>query len=206
MTFQEWVSLFIREVRETGLLQWVAVGFGVAEVLLARANRIALYPAGIIATMVSAYLLFHAGLFAESALNLYYLVMSIYGWIYWGKRKDKPPVEVSWSSHKEWMVTSGISLGGGAVLYLILHHYTTSDVPFWDAIVASTAWAGMWLLARRKIENWILLNISNIIAVPLLFYKKMPLFAALTVFLFIVAVFGFFDWAKIYRKKHLVAE
>jgi nicotinamide mononucleotide transporter len=71
-----------------------------------------------------------------------------------------------------------------------------------DAWVSATAWAGMWLLAKRKIENWILLNISNAFAIPLLFYKQLPLYALLTAFLFIVAVLGYFDWMKILKQKN----
>jgi nicotinamide mononucleotide transporter len=59
----------------------------------------------------------------------------------------------------------------------------------------------MWLLARRKIENWLLLNLSNIFAVPLLFYKKLPLFGGLTIFLFIIGVWGFIDWVRIYNRE-----
>jgi nicotinamide mononucleotide transporter len=70
-----------------------------------------------------------------------------------------------------------------------------------DSFVAATAWAGMWLLAKRKLENWVLLNISNIVAIPLLFYKHLPLNALLTLFLFIVAVMGYFRWKKIMRKE-----
>ncbi len=65
--------------------------------------------------------------------------------------------------------------------------------------IRATAWAGMWLLAKRKIENWILLNISNLFAIPLLLYKQLPLFAGLTLFLFIVAVLGYYEWRKIIR-------
>jgi len=72
-------------------------------------------------------------------------------------------------------------------------------VPAWDAWVSATAWAGMWLLAKRKVENWILLNISNAFAVPLLLYKSLPLYAVLTVILFVVACFGYFDWRRIFR-------
>ena len=99
------------------------------------------------------------------------------------------------------MITLSISLGGWLVLYLLLKNFTPSNVPVWDALVSSTAWAGMWLLARRKIENWILLNISNLFAIPLLFYKQLPLFALLTLFLFIIAFFGYFDWRRIYRRQ-----
>jgi len=71
-----------------------------------------------------------------------------------------------------------------------------------DAWVSATAWAGMWLLAKRKIENWILLNVSNAFAIPLLLYKQLPLFAALTLFLFIVAIFGYYQWRKLVREEN----
>jgi nicotinamide mononucleotide transporter len=69
--------------------------------------------------------------------------------------------------------------------------------------VSSTAWAGMWQLSRRKIENWILLNVSNLFAIPLLFYKKLPMFGLLTLFLFIIAFFGFYQWLRIWKKDQL---
>jgi nicotinamide mononucleotide transporter len=193
---QHWIELFIKEIKGTGLLQWIATIFGVAEVLLAKRNNILLYPAGIIGIVLSLYLLVDVQLYAEAALNMYYLVMSIYGWVYWMKKRDEPPVEISYANRNEWYITLGISLGGWAVLYVLLKYFTPSDVPILDSFVSSTAWAGMWLLARRKIENWVLLNISNFVTVPLLFYKGLPLFACLTIFLFVVAIFGYYDWKK----------
>jgi nicotinamide mononucleotide transporter len=103
------------------------------------------------------------------------------------------------------MVTIIISIGGFALLAVLLKNFTPSTVPYWDAWVSSTAWAGMWLLAKRKIENWVLLNISNLFAVPLLFYKQLPMFALLTIFLFIIAVQGYFEWRKIVRDDILSA-
>ena len=95
---------------------------------------------------------------------------------------------------------SGVIIAGGIVIqYFLLKRYTDSDVPAWDAWVSATAWAGTWLLAQRKIENWVLLNVSNLFAVPLLFHKKLPLFAGLTIILFIVACVGYFDWIKRYK-------
>ncbi|MBB6110473.1 nicotinamide riboside transporter PnuC [Mucilaginibacter lappiensis] len=197
------LNLFIEQIRETTWVQWLAVVLGVAEVLLARVNNIWLYPAGILGTALSILLLMEAQLYAESLLNVYYIVMSVYGWIYWIKKRDQPSVKVTWSTKTEWIISLSISLGGWAVLYFLLRYFTPSNVPLWDAFVSSTAWAGMWLLARRKIENWIFLNISNLFAVPLLFYKKLPMFAALTIFLFIVACFGYFDWKRKAVKKDM---
>ena len=201
MPISYWIHLFVQQLKETSWIEWLAVAFGVAEVLLARVNKVALYPAGIAGTLLSIYLFIGSGLYAESLLNLYYVLMSIYGWWYWHKEKNKPPVPVSYSNRKEWTTVAAIVIGGFIFLYLILANFTPSTVPFWDAFVSATAWAGMWLLAKRKIENWILLNISNAVAIPLLFYKHLILYAALTIFLFIVAVQGYFEWKKIIKNE-----
>lgn len=193
---QEWLHLLSDQLRQTDWLQWLGLLLGVSEVLLARANKIALYPTGIAASGISIYLFVAAGLYAEGVLNLYYVIMSIYGWWYWIKKKDMPPVKISFSTKKDWLNVLGIVTGGYVLLFFILKYYTPSTVPHWDAWVTSTAWAGMWLLAKRKVENWILLNISNAFAIPLLFHKDLPLYALLTIFLFIVAVQGYFSWRK----------
>jgi nicotinamide mononucleotide transporter len=202
MPLSHWTSLFLQQLKETSWIEWLAVAFGVAEVLLAKANKVALYPAGIAGTLLSIYLFVTSGLYAESLLNLYYVLMSIYGWWYWIKKKNMPPVQITYANKKEWMTVITIVIGGFIVLYVILKNFTPSTVPFWDAFVSATAWAGMWLLAKRKIGNWILLNISNAVAIPLLFYKHLFLYAALTIFLFIVAVQGYLKWRKIFKKEN----
>ncbi len=195
-------SLYIllkEQLANIDAIQVIVLVTGIVQVLLARANNILLYPFGIVSVTLSIYSLFTSGLYAESLLNLYYLVMSIYGWWYWSRKKELPPVKISHTTKSEWFITSAIVLGGGLVLYIILVAFTPSTVPAWDAWVSSTAWAGMWLLARRKIENWILLNISNAFAIPLLFHKDLPLFGALTIFLFIVACIGYIDWIRKFK-------
>lgn len=196
MNVHEWVQAFVVQLQAVPLLEWIGVAFGVAEVLLARANKIALYPCGIIAVVISTYIFFNAGLYAESALNLYYLIMSVYGWWFWIKRKNHAAPAISRSTNQHWIITVAIVVTAFVLLYTVLVNFTDSTVPVADAWVSATAWAGMWLLAKRKIENWILLNISNAFAIPLLLYKQLPLYAALTLFLFIIAVLGYIDWNK----------
>ena len=197
MNTLEWLQLFISQLKETSLIEWAGVAFGVAEVLFAKANKIWLYPTGIISVVLSTYVFVISGLYAESLLNMYYLVMSIYGWWRWIKKRNEPELPISWCTTKDWSYTTGIVVIGFGLLYFSLSHFTNSTVPFWDAWVSATAWAGMWLLAKRKIENWILLNISNAFAIPLLLYKHLPLYALLTLFLFIIAVQGYFKWNRI---------
>lgn len=91
------------------------------------------------------------------------------------------------------------------MLYWLSNH-TNSDVPLWDAAVSAFAWAGMWLMAHRKMENWIFLNISNSIAIPLLFYKGLQVYALLSVFLFIMGVSGYLKWKKIIENEHELAK
>ncbi|MDQ7947546.1 MAG: nicotinamide riboside transporter PnuC [Pedobacter sp.] len=200
MNFQEGLNLFFAQLKQTSLIEWTAVGFGVSEVILAKRNHIWLYPTGIISILLSMYLLLKVDLYAEVALNLYYLGMSMYGWLVWKKRKLQPAVQVSWCDQREMGIALSISGVGFIFLYLVLRYFTDSTVPIFDAFVSATAWAGMWLLARRKIENWIFLNISNIVAIPLLLHKKLLMFAVLTTVLFIVAIFGYIDWKKIYKQ------
>jgi nicotinamide mononucleotide transporter len=204
MSLLDWCILFWQQIRDTDGLQWLAVMLGTAEVLLAKANKIWLYPTGIASTLITVYILLLAGLYAECLLNGYYIVMSIYGWWYWVKKNNMPVVKISYCDRKDWITVFLIVTISFVLLTVLLKYYTPSTVPFWDAWVSATAWAGMWLLSKRKIENWILLNVSNLFAIPLLVYKQLPLFAALTLFLFIVAIFGYYDWRKIIQNEKLV--
>lgn len=203
MQIQEWLRLFLNQIYQTQPLEWIAVAFSVASVLFSRVNSVWLYPTGIASTALFTYLFIHpaTGLYAEGFLNLYYFIMSVYGWSHWLNGNRGKQLSITKTNRSEWLITIAIVLFGWILLYLVLSNFTDSTVPKIDAWVAATAWAGMWLLARRKIENWILLNISNLCAVPLLFYKKMPLTALLTVFLFVVAIFGYFNWKKIYSQQ-----
>ena len=196
-----WLNDLVVELRGTPFLHWVGVVCGVIQVLLAKSNKVLLYPFGIVSVLITMYVLLGAGLYAELLLNGYYLVMSIYGWVYWAVRRNQPPVEVAYATRREWYITVSIVLAGFVVLYFALDRLTDSTVPGWDAWVSATAWAGMWLLAKRKIENWILLNISNAFAIPLLVYKDVHVYALLTLFLFVVAIFGYIEWKRIIRKQ-----
>ncbi|AYN02168.1 nicotinamide riboside transporter PnuC [Chryseobacterium sp. 3008163] len=183
--------------------EWFGVFFSIFQVLLARKNNSNNYLFGIAGISLSLYVMFFAKLYAEFTLNLYYLVMSIYGWLYWKFGKQQSETVISETTNQEKLITAGIVLGTFGLFWFFLTQYTDSDVPIWDSLVSAFAWAGMWLMARRKIENWILLNVSNIIAIPLLIHKDLYLYAVLTAFLFIVAISGYLEWRKIIKSKSL---
>ena len=182
-------------------LQFLGTTFGVAQVLLARKNNIHNYLFGIVSVLISIWVLYESRLYADILLHLYYLVMSIYGWFYWKFGKQQEAAPVTRSSFGEHLKAMGIVIGCFGLMAYWLGYHTNSDVPFWDAGVSAFAWAGMWLMAKRKLENWIYLNISNIIAIPLLFYKDLYIYAGLTVFLFLVGTSGYFKWRKLLKNE-----
>ncbi|SFB95819.1 nicotinamide mononucleotide transporter [Flagellimonas taeanensis] len=183
------------------VLQWLGTAFGVVQVLLARQNNVHNYLFGIIAIVISIWVHYQSKLYADILLNLYYLVMSIYGWFYWSLGRQKREAPISYTTGKEKGIALGIVLGCFVLMAYWLGQHTDSDVPYWDAVVVAFAWAGMWLMAKRKIENWVYLNISNLISIPLLIYKELYIYAGLTVFLFSVAISGYIKWKKILNRE-----
>jgi nicotinamide mononucleotide transporter len=197
------IQQLFQEIKATQTLEWVGALFGVISVLFAQRNHILLYPSGLISTGVYAYLWSRseAALYAEALLNVYYFVMTLYGWWHWQKGKSvKEQVQISLCSKQDWRIAFLIVTGLWFVFYLLLLQ-TNSTVPIWDSFVSASACAGMWLLARRKVENWLLLNLSNLIAIPLFVYKGYYVTMCLTIILFIVAVFGYFHWRQLYQNR-----
>ncbi len=190
-------------MQQASWLERFSVICGIIQVLLSKNNKVSNYLFGILGITTGMLVLYNAGLYAEIALQIYYLVMSIYGWWFWVSNKTAKEQPITHATKQEWITVLSIVLGGFLIFYFLLRSITNSDVPIWDAWVTSTAWAGMWLLAKRKIENWILLNISNFFAIPLLIHKDLYLFAALTTFLFVVAIFGFLNWQRIMKSQNL---
>lgn len=188
-------------LKQITLPEWFGVLFSVIQVLLARKNNVNNYLFGIAGILFTLYVMLTSKLYAEFTLNLYYLIMSIYGWLYWKFGKQKSEMEISVTTTNEKWITGGIVLGTFILFWSFLTHFTDSDVPVWDSLVSAFAWAGMWLMARRKIENWVILNISNIISIPLMIHKELYLYAVLTSFLFLVAISGYIEWQKIIKSK-----
>lgn len=176
-------------------MEWLAVSFGLLQVLLARRGSIWNYGAGIISTLLSVWLMASAHLYAEAGLNLYYFFISIWGIYAWSQQpvaQQKP----AFATRREWQTVALISILGTAAIAFLLHRFTPSDVPLWDASITAIAWAGTWLLTRRRVENWLVLNASNLLAFPLQLHKGLYLYALLTLLLTIIAFDGFRLWRK----------
>lgn len=184
---------------QISLLEWIGVSLAIIQVLLSRVNNPLNYLFGISSVCITLYLMFESKLYAEFALNIYYLIMSIYGWYFWKFGKQQHETPISYSTKKDYQISLSIVVISFTLFYFCLTKFTDSDVPVLDAVVSAFAWAGMWLMAKRKIENWLFLNVSNAIAIPLMIHKELYLYAFLSLFLFIVATSGYFVWKKLLK-------
>lgn len=199
MSIQEIYESFVVGLKATTWLEFVAVFFGIASVLYSRKENILVYPTGIINTiMYSWFCLYWWDLYAEASLNIYYTAMSIYGWVLWSRKKgnNEKQLHISFSNRKEWTFSIVFFLTCWIVLYFLLNRFTDSQVPFGDAFASASAYTGMLLMARKKLENWIWWIITNIASIPLYFYKG-AVFTSFQYLVFLVlAVMGYISWKK----------
>jgi nicotinamide mononucleotide transporter len=206
MSAQQYWNSFLSNIRETGWMEWVSTISQIASVWYARKNNVLVYPTGIIGILLAAYLYFFQSdppLYADATLNLYYFGMSVYGWYNWVLKKDSGQLEypVSWCNKRELGIGMIIFLGFWLALFFVLRELTDSNTPFLDSLVSSSAVSAMWWMAKRKIENWIAWIASNIVAIPLNFYKGFMLFTLMYIVFLLLAGWGYADWKKLIKQK-----
>lgn len=192
---------FISNVQQTGWQEWVSTVTQIASVWYARKNNVLVYPTGIVGVLLAAYLYFfdsHPPLYADGTLNIYYFVMSIYGWYNWVQKKDAEHLTypISWCSKRELSIGVAVFFVSWGIIYFTLVTVTNSNTPILDSLVSSSAVVAMWWMAKRKIENWLAWIASNVIAIPLNFYKEFYLFTLMYVLFLALAVWGFIEWKK----------
>jgi len=159
------------------------------------------YPTGIIGVLLAAWLYFfnsHPPLYADGTLNIYYFFMSVYGWYNWLQKKDADhfTYPISWCNKRELWVGFTIFFVAWGLVYFALIKLTDSNTPILDSLVSASAVVAMWWMAKRKIENWLGWIFSNIVAIPLNFYKEFYLFSLMYVLFLALAWWGFIEWKK----------
>ena len=181
------------------ILEVVAVIFGLLSVIYSARNNIWVFPTGMISTAIFVYLLFYWGLLGDMMINAYYFIMSIYGWFVWTHKVDPEHVTpISETTKKEHGISALIFIATIAFVALI---YTVFDKwqhwpSYIDCLTTALFFVGMWLMAKRKIENWIYWIVGDIISVPLYFYKGLT-FTSLQYLIFtVIAVLGYQAWKK----------
>ena len=180
-------------------LEIIAVFFGFLSVWYSKQNKIWVFPTGMISTSIFVYLLLKWELLGDMMINGYYFIMSLYGWYIWTRTiGDKEVNPISRTTSKEKKISVFIFI---ATLIFVFGVYTYFDKwTHWTAVVDTVTTAiffvGMWLMAKRKIENWIYWIIGDIISVPLYLYKGFT-FTSFQYFIFtFIAVVGYIAWKK----------
>ncbi len=178
-------------------LEFIAVIFGLISVLFARVNNILVYPTGIISTLIFIYLLFQWSLIGDFIINIYYTIMSIYGWILWAKRKNDTleyPIDImNTVDIKKSIILFTLTTLFVIIIYIYFDKFT-SWTAYVDTFTTGLFFVGMWLMAQRKIENWIVWIIADLISIPLYFHKGYTLTSLQYLVFTIIAYFGYREW------------
>ena len=189
-------------------LEIVAVIFGFLSVWFSKQNKIWVFPAGMISTLIFVYLLFKWELLGDMLINGYYFIMSIYGWYIWTRKVDKTHVnQISTTTFKEKKISIVLFIAALLFVFIVYQKFDkwTSWVAYIDTITTAIFFVGMWLMAKRKIENWIFWIIGDLISVPLYLYKGFT-FTSFQYFGFtFIAIFGYLAWKKNLHKTLLTS-
>lgn len=209
MTVSEIWQLFILNLRQTTWWEFIGVLAGIASVYFSKKENIWVYPTGMVNTIIFICLSIKYHLFGEGLVNLYYTVMSIYGWILWRRKKkdggglghsDIPALAIQFSTLKEW----GMQIGFFAFFYMVLYgsltwlkqNFYPGAIPWADAFASATAFTGMWLMARKKVESWWWWIATNISSIPLYFTKGLVFTSVQYIVLLVLAIGGLAEWGR----------
>ncbi|NVO18185.1 MAG: nicotinamide mononucleotide transporter [Bacteroidetes bacterium] len=198
-------SIFYQNLLETTWLEFLAVIMGILSVFFARKENIWVYPTGIINVLIYVYLCFASGLYADMGINAFYFVMSVYGWYRWTRKtqsRDHLPISVL--TAKEWIFNLLAMILFYLILRYILIHFTPSTVPDFDSITTAIFIIGMWLMAIKKVENWIFWIVGDALVIPLFAYKGLAFTGVQYVVFLVLAIMGLIEWKKRFRLEEKV--
>ena len=154
---------------------------------------------GIIMPAISVFVYYDAGLYADFGINIYYCIAAIYGFLVWqfGKKKTEKTLPVTRTPrHKYWQLALCFLLCFFAI-GVILSRYTDSTVPWWDSFTTSLSVVGMWMLARKWIEQWWAWVAVDAVSAYLYIYKGIYFYAALYGIYTVIAIYGYCKWKRL---------
>ena len=200
---------FLNDLSQTSWIEYIAVLAGIASVWYSKKENILVYPVGLINTIIYIFISLRGHLYGEASVNFYYTVVSLYGWIIWARRdrhSHEHLLKISYSNRQEW--TFQILFFGAfyvalyAVLSYLKKEFSPGAIPWADAFASATAYTGMWLMARKKVESWYWWILTNMASIPLYFVKHYVLTSVYYLILLGLAFAGLAEW----RRKALARE
>ena len=193
---------FLDGLLQTSALEFIAVLAGIASVWFSKKEQVLVYPVGLINTTIFVYLSFKGHLLGEASVNIYYTVMSLYGWWLWTRKNEQQQtvLKIQFSTQKELLQQLLFFAAFYAVLYTALYYAKTSfaegAIPWADALSSAAAYTGMWLMAKKKVESWYYWIATNIFSIPLYFVKGYVFTSVQFAVLLALAIAGLIEWRK----------
>ena len=186
------------------VLEFFAFVFGIISVIYAKKENILVYPTGIICTVITIYLLYRAQYFGDMMMNVYYSIMSIYGWWNWSRIKDNRHIVLISKTNKKQYLTASffflLTIGITFFVYKInLDHLQIPN--YIDIFTSGIFFTAMWLMANKKIESWIFWIVGDIITVPLYSYRGLGILSLQYLIFLILAIQGYYEWKKTLNKQ-----
>jgi nicotinamide mononucleotide transporter len=194
---QQIISQFFTDIHQTSWLEFIAVITGIASVIYSRKENILVYPVGMVSTGIFVLIYVTHGLYADASVNFYYTVMSVIGWMMWSRKVEgKTVLAITGSSKKDWVNSIIFFLICWIILYFLLSRFTDSTVPIADSFTSASAYTGMWLMNKKKLENWTWWIITDLASIPLNFYKHLVFTSFQYLVFLILAIMGYISWRK----------
>ena len=204
------IDFFISQYKNASSLQigaeFIAFCFGIMSVYFAKKENIWVYPTGLLATIITTYLLYIAGYLGDMMINGYFALMSIYGWYSWTRKKNNSEIlRVSRTNNQEKII--GIALFFGTIFFVfavyIFFEYQIKVENYIDIFASGIFFTGMWFMALKKIENWTLWILGDLIVVPLYAYRGLGMLSLQYLIFTILAFAAYLEWKKILNKNNL---
>ena len=186
------------------IIEIIVFIFGIISVIYAKKENILVFPTGLIATILSTYLLYKAGYFADMTINAYFSIMSIYGWIIWSKTKNEVAVyQISRTNIKEKIIGVILFFVTIVVMYGVyqLFGQPILEENYIDMFTSGLFFTGMWFMAIKKIENWTLWIIADLISIPLYGYRGLGILSLQFLIFTVLAIMAYIEWNKIIKNK-----
>lgn len=197
------LDTLISQLANTSIVETLAVAFGIAYLLLAIRESIWCWPCALVSTALYIYLFHDVALLSESALNLFYLVMAIYGWWQWrgGATDNAGPLKVTSMSGRRHLQALVVIAALVAITGAALTRWTDADFAYIDAATSWSAVWATWLTARKILENWYYWFVIDAVSIALYLQKALVLTALLFAVYLVLVVFGIRRWRRSYRER-----
>jgi len=187
------------------ILEFLAFVFGILSVYFAKKENIWVYPTGLVSTTITVYLLYQASYFGDMTMNFYYSIMSIYGWYKWSSKSIQNDLNITKTNNQEKIIGIFLFFFTIGITYAVYKFFNYSlEIPnYIDIFTSGIFFTAMWYMALKKIENWTLWIIGDVIAVPLFAYRGLGMLSLQYIIFTILAVLAYIEWKKILNKNQL---